>query len=165
MEPSLRKSLYALMLAATAGMMTARVANVEFLYEPSLYKAYPARKWPTEKPEPQPSFGSNDRARWATVKSLVEEKTYVIGRRVDDPESKTGYRDEGILFSPGFGSVDVVLHPERREFYSTKPPLLTQLAAAEYWVIHNVFKKNISEHRWETVVPILLVTNVLPLVL
>jgi hypothetical protein len=165
MEPSLRKSIYALMLAATAGMMTARVVNVEFLYEPSLYKAYPARKWPTEKPSPQPSFGSNDRARWATVKAIVEEQTYVIGRRVDDEEAKDGYRDEGILFTPGFGSVDVVLHPQRREFYSTKPPLLTQLAAAEYWVIHRVFNKNLTEHRWETVVPILLVTNVLPLVL
>lgn len=153
------------MLAAAAGMMIARVVNVEFLYEPSLYKAYPARKWPTEKPSPQPSFGSNDRARWATVKAIVEEQTYVIGRRVDDPEAKDGYRDEGILFTPGFGSVDVVLHPKDREFYSTKPPLLTQLAAAEYWVIHHVFKKNISEHRWETVVPILLVTNVLPLLL
>ena len=89
----------------------------------------------------------------------------MIGVRNIDPQAKDGYRDQGILFTPGFGSVDAVMHPQRHEFYSTKPPLLTQIAAAEYWVIHNVFKKNISEHRWETVVPILLLTNVLPLVI
>jgi hypothetical protein len=165
MDPQLRRSLYSLMLVAATGLMVARIANVEFLYEPSLYKAYPARKWPAEAPTPQPTFGSNDRARWATVKAFVENDTYVIGHRVPDARAKNGYRDVGILFTPGFGSVDVVLHPKYREFYSTKPPLLTQFAAAQYWVIHRVFKRSISEHRWETVVPILLITNVLPLVI
>jgi hypothetical protein len=157
--------MYALMLVAATGMMVARVVNVEFLYEPSLYKAYPKRNWPTEKPAPQPSFGSNDRARWATVKAIVEDHSYVIGRRLDVPSKGKSYTDEGILFEPGFGSVDVVLHPTEHEFYSTKPPLLTEIAAAEYWVIHRVFKKNISEDHWETVVTILLLTNVIPLVI
>lgn len=165
MDPSLRRSLYSLMLVAATGMMVARVVNVEFLYEPSLYKAYPKRNWPKDKPDPQPSFGSNDRARWATVKALVENGEFKIGERIADPTVPKGYRDEGVLFSPGFGSVDVVLHPESQHFYSTKPPLLMMIAAGEYWIIHHVFKKEISTQRWETVVPILLLTNVLPLVI
>jgi hypothetical protein len=165
MDPSLRRSIYSLMLVAAAGMMVARVVNVEFLYEPSLYKAYPKRNWPSEKPAPQPSFGSNDRARWATVKAIVEDETYVIGRRSGFPSKNKPYTDTGVLFQPGFGSVDVVLDPEDQTFYSTKPPLLTEIAAGEYWILHHVFKKNISEHRWETVVPILLMTNVLPLLI
>ena len=28
-----------------------------------------------------PTFGSNDRSRWATVRALVDEGTFVIGRR------------------------------------------------------------------------------------
>jgi len=165
MDPSLRRSIYSLMLVATTGMMVARVVNVEFLYEPSLYTSYPKRNWPKDKPAPQPSFGSNDRARWATVKALVENGEYKIGERIVDPTTPKGYRDQGVLFSPGFGSVDVVLHPERQQFYSTKPPLLTVIAAGEYWVIHHVFKKDISTQKWETVVPILLLTNVLPLMI
>lgn len=165
MDPSLRRSIYSLMLVATTGMMVARVVNVEFLFEPSLHKAYPERPWPKDKPEPQPSFGSNDRARWATVKALVENGEFKIGERVPDPTVPKGYEDKGVLFSPGFRSVDVVLHPERQQFYSTKPPLLTMIAAGEYWVIYHVFKKEISTQRWETVVPILLLTNVLPLIL
>jgi len=165
MDPSLRRSLYSLMLVATTGIMVARVVNVEFLFEPSLYKAYPTRNWPKDKVEPQPSFGSNDRARWATVRALVENGKFEIGERIVDPAAAKGYRDEGILFSPGFGSVDVVLHPERQQYYSTKPPLLTVIAAGEYWVIYHFFHKEIATQRWETVVPILLLTNVLPLML
>jgi hypothetical protein len=167
MDPSLRRSLYSLLLVAATGLMVARVANVELLYEPSLYKAYPKRTWPSERPTPSPSFGSNDRARWATVKAIVEDHTFVIGRREENSDDPKGYTDRGIIFPPsvGYGSVDVVLHPDRQEFYATKPPLLTLFVAGQYWIIHKALKKNIDEHKWETVVPILIVTNVLPLVL
>ena len=175
MDPSLRRSLYMLMLVAVTGLMVGRIANVELLYEPSLHtpkpvpgttdQFYPARKWPEKPPAAWPTFSSNDRSRWATVKSLVEERTFVIGRRVPDATAPKGYRDVGTTFTDGFGSVDKVLHPDTNEFYATKPPLLTLLAAGEYWVLHTAFKRNFDEHRWEVVVPILLLTNVLPLVL
>src|SRR5688500_16033284 len=159
MDPSLRRSLYTLMLVAAAGLMVGRIANVELLYEPSLHtprpipdapddakeKFYPARKWPDKPPVPWPTFSSNDRSRWATVKALVEDRTFVIGRREPDEKDPRGYSDKGILFpgARGYGSVDVVLHPDRQEFYATKPPLLTLLAAGQYWVIHKAFKRNL----------------------
>jgi hypothetical protein len=170
MDPKLRRSLYSLFLVVATGLMVARVVNVEVQFEPSLYKAYPTRKWPKDTPPPWPTFSSNDRARWATVKALVEKNTFVIGERVPDATTAVGYRDTGIAFDvnngiKGFGSVDVVLHPETSEFFSTKPPLLTVIVAGEYWLLHHFLHKNIDEHKWEVVVPILLLTNVLPLVL
>ena len=50
MDPKLRRSLYSLMLVASTGLMVARIANVEFLYEPSLYKAYPGASGPPTSP-------------------------------------------------------------------------------------------------------------------
>ena len=87
MEPSLRRSIYSLMLVIATGLMVAHVANVELLYEPSLYKAYPRRNWPAQRPAEWPTFGSNDRARWATVKAIVEDHTFVISaERIRNPE-------------------------------------------------------------------------------
>jgi hypothetical protein len=175
MDPSLRRSLYSLMLVVATGMMVARVVNVELLYEPSLHTPkpipdqpgdfYPARKWPDKAPSPWPTFSSNDRSRWATVKALVEDDTFTIGNRVNDPSNPKGYRDEGITFTDGFGSVDKVLHPDRREFYSTKPPLLTVAAAEEYRLLRSLFGWRIDVKKWEVVVTILLTLNVIPLVL
>ena len=127
----------------------------------------PPERWPKEAPSPWPTYSSNDRARWATVKALVEEGTFAIGERVPEPDpvKRTPYTDQGIAFTDGFGSVDKVLHPERQQFYSTKPPLLTMIVAGEYWVIREFFNKDMVEDRWEVVVPILLLTNVLPLVM
>jgi hypothetical protein len=168
------------MLVATTGLMVGRIGNVELLYEPSLHtpkpkpdspgEFYQARKWPEKTPAPWPTFSSNDRSRWATVKALVEDQTFVIGHREYDPEIPTKYTDTGILFQKqnetrGYGSVDVVLNPNTHEFFATKPPLLTLFAAGQYWVLHRYLHKNIDEDKWEVVVPILLVTNVLPLVL
>ena len=163
MDPALRNSLYRMMLLASVALMAGRIANAELLLEPSLFKANPTRVWPKERPEPYPTFSSNDRSRWATVRSLVEEGTFVIGKRVPDEKDPKGYRDEGILFTDGFKSVDVVLHPDRQEFFSTKPPLLTLLTAGEYWLMHKFLHWNIAEQRWEVVVVTLLTLNVLPL--
>jgi hypothetical protein len=165
MDPSLRRSLYTLMLVVATGMMVARVVNAEFVHEPSLYKANPSRKWPEKAPAPWPTFSSNDRSRWATVKALAEDETFVIGDRVPDGSKPKGYHDEGVTFTDGFGSVDKVLHPDRLEFYSTKPPLLTKAAAMEYRLLRSLFGWRIDVEKWEVVVTILLTLNVIPLVI
>jgi hypothetical protein len=61
--------------------------------------------------------------------------------------------------------VDKVLHPDTHEFFATKPPLLTLFVAGQYWVLHKFLHKDMVDDKWEVAVPILLVTNVLPLVL
>ena len=75
-----------------------------------------------------PTFGSNDRSRWATIRALVEDGTFVIGRRDMQPDGT--WRDTGRIFEPGYDSVDKVMDPKTQYFYSTKPPLLTMVLAA-----------------------------------
>src|SRR5262249_43998314 len=172
-----------------------RLLSAERVYEPSLHRAPagpnepPRPAWPAKRPEPWPTFSSNDRSRWAAVRALVDEGTWVIGRR--DPQVvlssapaalaardalqaavllQAGHAarvgsDRGIIFEDGFQSVDKVLHPTRLEFYSTKPPLLTVLAAGEYWLLKHAFGWAIVEERWEVVRTIVFTFNVVPLVL
>jgi hypothetical protein len=181
MDPALRRSLYSLMLVAAAGLMVGRIANVELVYEPSVYAPRPnpykpgetyGRTWPASRPDAWPTLSSNDKARWATVKALVENHTFVIGHREPNPDNPRGYDDptgilaqEGPQHTKGYGSVDVVMNPDTHDFYATKPPLLTIFVAGQYWVLHRVFHKDMDTQKWEVVVPILIVTNVLPLLI
>ena len=85
---ALRRTVYGLLLAVTAGIAIARIIGAELVYEPSIA----VRAWPTERPAKMPTFSSNDRSRWATIRALVENGTFVIGKRIQDPTSKAGTR-------------------------------------------------------------------------
>jgi hypothetical protein len=135
--------------------------------------------WPHRRPEPTPTFGANDRSRWATVRALVDEGTFAIGRRIDprtgeypegyfDPasrryqESFKDYRDVGIAFEEGWTTIDKVMDPRTGYFYSSKPPLEPTILAGEYWVLKHLFGLSITTDRW-VVIPVILITvNVLP---
>jgi hypothetical protein len=140
-DPQTRRLVYGLLITLAAGLAAGRIAGVERLYEPSVHKPagsdVPRPAWPAARPDPSPTFSSNDRSRWAAARALVENGTWVVGRRTR-PEGKR-YQDTGIIFEDGFQSVDKVLNPHTDEFYSTKPPLLTLLMAAEYWALKNAF--------------------------
>jgi hypothetical protein len=119
----------------------------------------------------------NDRSRWATVRALGDEGTYAIGKRVEHDDGS--YTDEGITFQEGWGTIDKVLHPETKQFYSTKPPLLPTLLAGEYLLIKHIptfhFSRDegvrrsgqltFSEHPQAVVRTILVMTNLAPLVI
>lgn len=178
----LRRSVYLLLTAAAVGIAVAKVVGAENVFEPSRYTppaagGYsavppdPPRNWPAARPDPSPMFGSNDKSRWATVRALVENKTYSIGKRVypDGADPKT-FRDEGIVADPQFKSLDIVLRPlgenakgpQTREFFSSKPPLFATLLAGEYWLLHRAFGWEIVRDRWLVVPTILVTVNVLP---
>src|SRR5262245_49214755 len=133
MPPDPRRQLSTLIILAAFGMAVGRILSAELVLEPSLHRAPgettpTKRAWPPTRPTPMPTFGSNDRPRWATVRSLVDEKTFVIGRRDPALKSETNkYGDSGITFEDGWGTVDKVMNPDTGEFYSTKPPLLSVL--------------------------------------
>lgn len=61
---------------------------------------------------------ANDRSRWCTVYSLVEENTY----QIDTIRQKSGW-----------DTIDLVRHNDH--FYSTKPPLLPRLVAEVYRLV------------------------------
>jgi phage shock protein PspC (stress-responsive transcriptional regulator) len=178
---TLRRFVYGILITVTASIMTARIIGVERVFEPSVPN--PA-VWPKDRPEPFPTFSSNDRSRWAAVRALVENRTFVVGRRVKDPSAdvgwrnidgvrtkdpnaKKGYYDEGIAFQEGYKSVDYVKHPQTDEFYSTKPPLFTFIVAGEYWLLNKALGWSLkdSRDRWPIVCTILITFNVIPFVI
>jgi hypothetical protein len=215
--PAWRWRVYVLLITVAAGMILGRLLSVELIYEPSYHResGQPrslGRTWPTERPEPMPTFSSNDRSRWCTVRALVENGTYVIGHRDPNylgpaylvtqvlgakalvpvggplaplapilvasrvtqfdvfvlphhPKPATRYGDHGIVFEDGWQTVDKILDPKTREFYSTKPPLVPTLLAGEYWVLHRLFGWSITQDRWLVIRTILVTWNALPWVL
>src|SRR4051794_19648676 len=100
MSPDPRRQLSTLLILAALGMAVGRILSAELVLEPSIHRAPgettpTKRAWPPTRPTPMPTFGSNDRSRWATVRALVDGDptngqapgSFVIGRR--DPALKS----------------------------------------------------------------------------
>jgi hypothetical protein len=174
--PDTRRSVYLLLTAVAVAVAAARVFGAEVTPEPSRYspptdKDYssyppdPPRVWPKTRPEPMPMFSSNDKSRWATIRALVDDKTYVIGTRVyphrTDPGKK--YEDVGIIErGKGYETIDIVMNPDTKEFYSSKPPLMPTVLAGEYWLLKKLLKWDIVRDRWLVVPFIVFTVNVIP---
>jgi hypothetical protein len=100
----------------------------------------------------RPFLSSNDRSRWLTVRALVEKGTYEI----DD-----------FIGLPNWDSIDKVQHRGRDgqlHLYSSKPPLLSTLLAAPYWLIHRLTGATLGTHPYEIGRFLLLCVNIVPLV-
>jgi hypothetical protein len=96
-------------------------------------------------------LSANDRSRWLTIRSLVENGTYEI--------------DE-IMAEPTWDSIDTVKHIGRDgkpHIYSSKPPLLATLLAGEYWVINHVTGATLGKHPYEIGRLMLVTINVIPM--
>ena len=82
----LRCWIYHLLIAIAFAVTCGRIASTQRVYEPAFHRD-PGKQgdrrpvWPAARPDAMPMFGSNDRARWATIRSLVHDGTYVIGER------------------------------------------------------------------------------------
>ncbi|MDY3559580.1 hypothetical protein R5W23_000574 [Gemmata sp. JC673] len=172
-EPSdLRRSAFLLLTAAAVAIAAAKTVGAENVIEPSRYKApeqggygaEPDRAWPASRPDPHPTFSSNDKSRWATARALVHDRTFVIGQRTyPDAGDPTKYKDVGIVAEPAYRSLDVVMNPKTKEFYSSKPPLMAVLVACEYWVLNRAVGWDIGRDRWLVIPTIVLTWNVLPM--
>ncbi|MBL8800065.1 MAG: DUF2029 domain-containing protein [Planctomycetia bacterium] len=165
-----RQTVYTLMIVASAGLVAGRILSVNFNYEPYLHRDPSVaedtkREWPKVRPKPMPTFSSNDRSRWATIRVLVDDGTYQIGERTITDPATGAYKDSGITFEEGWGGVDKVMHPETRKFYSSKPPLLPTLLAGEYWLLKQLLGWNFQTHLFAIVRTVLLTVNWLPLIL
>ena len=82
----LRRWVYGLLIAIAFAIACGRIASVQRVYEPAFHRDLdkPGDRrplWPQTRPAPNSMFGSNDRARWATIRALVHDGTYVIGKR------------------------------------------------------------------------------------
>ncbi|MEX2187398.1 MAG: hypothetical protein WD875_11405 [Pirellulales bacterium] len=100
----------------------------------------------------RPFLSANDRSRWDTIRSLVEQGTYAI----DDIQSE-----------PTWDTIDMVKHRDRDgnwHLYSSKPPLLATIYAAPYWLIHRTTGYTLGEYPYEIGRGLLVLFNVIPLV-
>ena len=96
---SLRKLVYTLLIVLAAAHVAGRTLSVAWVYEPEM-------TWPKQRPVPVPTHGDNDRSRWDTVRALVDQGTYSIGRRdpgLAGPDNK--YGDEGIITESGWKTI------------------------------------------------------------
>ncbi|HEY2412526.1 MAG TPA: hypothetical protein VGI40_09805 [Pirellulaceae bacterium] len=136
-----RRSIYAVLIAVSAGMMLARVARVE--------SSDPKSK--------TPFLSANDRSRWATIRALGDDGTYVLDNVIFD---KKGNRVRG------WHTIDLVRHrgsDGKEHYYSSKPTLLTTLLAGEYWLVKNITGATLGEQPGYVSRLMLALTNVLPM--
>ena len=99
----------------------------------------------------RPFLSGNDRSRWDTIRSLVEQGTYEIDK---------------IQAQNGWDTIDMVQHVGRDgqpHLYSSKPTLLTTLLAGEYWLIYRLTGALLGEHPYEVGRFMLVTINVVPL--
>ncbi len=141
-DASVRRTIYMVLITVAAGLVGGRVLGVARIYEPYYYRdsnlANDTRgSWKTVRPDPSATHGDNDRSRWDTIRSLVENGTYAIGKReITGPDPEHDYKDTGLCVQEGWITIDKVLDPETHLFYSSKPPLFPTIMAGEYWLLH-----------------------------
>lgn len=143
----LRRAVYGLLIALSVGSVVGRILAVDsvdmFGLESHLYKRG-REDWQKSRP----FLSANDRSRWDTVRSLVEDGTYAI---------------DNIVAQPGWDTIDMVQHRGRdgeKHLYSSKPPLLATLMAAPYWVIYHTTGMSLGEYPYEIGRGLLLLYNV-----
>lgn len=180
-----------LIILIAVGLVAGRMALVTRLYEPAAYRKATdpglSPAWPGVRPDATPFLSSNDRSRWATVRSLVENGTYVVARRDMDlvrasallplfqttwptalASSGAAHRlrlaaDRGFLLEEeGWRTVDRVLDPKTLEYFSSKPPLLPTLVAGLAKTLDLAFGWKPSTHPFEITRVVLLLINLLP---
>ncbi len=95
----------------------------------------------------KPLQSANDRSRWCTVASLVQNGSFQI--------------DE-IRQRPGWDTIDLV--HVNGHFYSTKPPLLTVLVAGITWCVQQFSGWNLNDQTQSVTFVVLLLTNLAPFV-
>ncbi len=172
-DASVRRTIYMLLITVAAGLAGGRILGVARIYEPYYYgdpkvPNDPRGPWKTVRPDPSATHGDNDRSRWDTIRALVENGTYAIGKReITGPDPEHDYKDSGIHMQDGWITIDKVLNPETHVFYSSKPPLLPTILAGEYWLLYHGLGWTFDDQnkRFWIVRTILFTVNWLPFVL
>jgi hypothetical protein len=178
---SVRWGVYVLLIAVAVGNMTGRLLSVNSVDKVQLETARLRERLDRERKKriaeglsgaaletrmkqdeellrkelqlQRPFLSANDRSRWMTIRSLVERGTYEIDSMVDPPLWDT---------------IDTVQHRGRDgqlHLYSSKPPLLATLVAAEYWVVNRFCGASLSDYPYEIGRAILFTVNILPMAL
>ncbi|NCA11722.1 glycosyltransferase, partial [bacterium] len=168
----LRRSVYLLFAALAAGAVLGRIGSVASIDKLALEKrlvadaiaaataaglpADPAAirtRIEREKRLLRPFLSANDRSRWLTVRSLVERGTFAI---------------EDLVVEPGWDTIDAVVHADAsgtKHLYSSKPPLLSVLAAGPYWLLRTATGWTLGDHPFEVGRLLMVVYGLVPLMI
>ncbi len=177
----LRRGIYLLLIALTVGNMTGRLLAVNSVNRAEREKQLIAQELKeirktlkqqglsdeqiqarlaeervrvsSELQLQRPFLSANDRSRWLAVRALVEQGTFAI---------------DGVVDRRLWDTIDMVQHQGRDgqlHLYSSKPPLLMTLIAAEYWVIYNLTGMSLATHPYVVGRLMLVTINILPMVL
>ncbi len=106
---------------------------------------------------------ANDRSRWCTVASLVEDGTYEIDRVLQNSTLDRHDRRRERQWT----TIDMVRHrgdDGKQHYYSSKPPLFPTMVAAVYWGVYHASGLSMSEQPIYVPRIVLLIVN-LPLLL
>jgi hypothetical protein len=147
-----RWGIYLLLIAISSGAMLGRILAVTSVdaqgIEAQLYREG-KRDWQRQRA----FLSANDRSRWATVRSLVEQGTY----QIDD-----------MIQERGWDTIDMVQHrgwDGKLHQYSSKPPLMATLMAGPYWIIYRTTGASLGNYPYEVGRTLIVLFNVVPLVL
>jgi hypothetical protein len=184
-QAKLRQQVYAVLIALGVGAMIGRILAVDSVDRVGL-ENYRLRQLPRELervekslharglPEEEikaalaaeenrrlrqarlrrPFLSANDRSRWCAVRALVEPEMRVPG---------APYAIDKVIQEPNWDTIDMVKHDGH--LYSSKPPLLVTLIAAEYWLLYNLTGLSLGTHPYELGRFMLVTINVIPLAL
>jgi hypothetical protein len=177
----LRWSVYFVLIAISAGSMIGRtlsVDSVDLLSAQRQLWQRGERRWIM-----RPFLSGNDRSRWCTVRSLVEFGTYEIDQVIFEPGTidldvvdpapppgKVAASERPRAYpkrADTWDTIDKVRHKNSEgkwRFYSSKPPLLATLLAAEYWLIYNITGATLDTPPYDLARWLLILNNVVPLV-
>ena len=100
-----------------------------------------------------PFLSANDRSRWLAARALVEQGAFAI---------------DGLIDARVWNTIDMVQHegPDGQlHLYSSKPPLLATLVAAEYWLLHQLTGMTLDAEPYFLGRLMLVTINILPLAL
>lgn len=107
--------------------------------------------------KPTPFLSANDRSRWATIRSLGDENTFIIDDVIFNP--KTGKSD------PKWNSIDKVRHKSsdgKEHYFSSKPTLMPIVLAGLYKAISAVTSWRLATDTFAVSQTMLLLVNFLP---
>ena len=140
----LRRWMYHLLIAIAFAVACGRIVSVQRVYEPAFHRDLNKQVdrrplWPATRPDSNAMFGSNDRARWATIRSLVHDGTYVVGKR----EPEVVWKSAVAMLAANNGIEAATL---AQAGYDTRTDVSNPR-------VHNgiIFKDKLKEHGWATI--------------
>ncbi len=179
MDVSLRKSVYAVMIILSLGLILGRILAVDSVNKQDLqkYRLNQIPKQLAEKEERLKQLGESPQAITDEIAkteiklkenamlcvpffSANDRSRWCTIRALVEPEMRVPgapYAIDKVRLLRGWDTIDMVKHDGH--YYSSKPPLLPTMMAGIYWILLNVFGLSFAENLYPVCITILICVN------